>query len=208
MYMTTNLVSHMDVTIQHQEALTSDSWFLTRSFRSQKFYSVGSIRYTTFEQIEFEDTVAFITVELDQKGEKYKRTTYTFLDMFGYLGGLYDFLVFIGYLFVGYFQVRMFNCSLMSNLYNLNTKNKSDEESTKTNKILDESDSVSQLRSNNLEKTLNFYDANEIELPKIQNNRRFDEGFNTFLESDFLSQISSKIKNLRSFSYKWYHLFS
>ena len=58
--------------------------------------------------------------------------------MFGFLGGLFDFLYFIGYICVEYFSEKYYNLKVLSNLYQV-------EQSTMnpTSKIFNEKSDIS-----------------------------------------------------------------
>ena len=52
----------------------------------------------------------------------YERNVYSFFDMFGVLGGIYEMFSIGGYFMVTFITSRMFNNSLLSSLYQINKK--------------------------------------------------------------------------------------
>ena len=63
------------------------------------------------------DILGQVTVRLARESDHYERVVYSFFDMFGYLGGLFDFCYFIGYLLVWYSNDKYFKYKLLSSLY-------------------------------------------------------------------------------------------
>jgi len=90
--------------------------------QNNNFYSIGNMRETTnnFQrsgQAYFEMYFVF-----SQEYTYYERNVYSFFDMFGVLGGIYEMFSIGGYFMVTFITSRMFNNSLLSSLYQINKK--------------------------------------------------------------------------------------
>ena len=83
--------------IQQNEILVSDNMIYQDRYQSEKFYAVKDPKFRLYNS-QSSGQLVFISISLSHESEQYERAVYTFLDMFGYLGGLFDFLYFIGYL--------------------------------------------------------------------------------------------------------------
>ena len=56
-------------------------------------------------------------VVLDKASLEYERVVYTFIDMFGFLGGLFDFMFFVGLILIQFLTENMYFNSILSRLY-------------------------------------------------------------------------------------------
>ena len=61
------------------------------------FYDIGNKNIRTINSVASGGALVFITVASDPRTIQYERTVYSLLDLFGYLGGLYDFMLFVGF---------------------------------------------------------------------------------------------------------------
>jgi len=59
-------------------------------------------------------------IVFSQRYTYYERNVYSFFDMFGVLGGIYELFSIGGYFMVTFITSRMFNNSLLSSLYQVN----------------------------------------------------------------------------------------
>ena len=87
--------------------------------QNNNFYSIGNMRETTnnFQrsgQAYFEMYFVF-----SQEYTYYERNVYSFFDMFGVLGGIYELFSIGGYFMVTFISSKMFNSSLLSSLYHV-----------------------------------------------------------------------------------------
>ena len=106
--------------LKQNEALTSDGRIYGESFESKKFYSITNTVYKIIPPTNVtEGVLAYITLGISRESEKYERNAYTFVSVFGFLGGLYDSLFFIGFVFVSLTQSKLFDFRLISKLYQL-----------------------------------------------------------------------------------------
>ena len=106
--------------LKQNEALTSDGRIYGESFESKKFYSITNTVYKIIPPTNVtEGVLAYSTLGISRESEKYERNAYTFVSVFGFLGGLYDSLFFIGFVFVSLTQSKLFDFRLISKLYQL-----------------------------------------------------------------------------------------
>ena len=82
--------------VQENTALKSDNLFYNEPFKESTFYDVGDKNIRMVNQATT-GSFLFITVGPHAETIQYERTVYSLLDLFGYLGGLYDFMLFIGF---------------------------------------------------------------------------------------------------------------
>ena len=108
-----------EIDIQENEALVSDNLFFSTGQKSLKYYAISDPIYKSYSNSQNPLLLTHISMSLDKESERYERVVYTFFDMFGYLGGLFDFLYFVGYIFVGYFNNRHYMHKLLSKLYQI-----------------------------------------------------------------------------------------
>ena len=71
--------------------------------------------------------VALLSIALGKKTIEYERIVYSFIDMFGFLGGLYDFMYITGFISFMFFQNRVFNFKIFSSLYHVEVEPKEDK---------------------------------------------------------------------------------
>ena len=62
-------------------------------------------------------------VVLDQISHEYERVVYTFIDMFGFLGGLFDFMFFVGLISIQFLTENMYFNKTLSRLYHTRDAN-------------------------------------------------------------------------------------
>ena len=72
--------------------------------------------------------VALMSVALGKKTIEYERVVYSFIDMFGFLGGLYDFMYISGYISFMFFQNKLLNFTILSRLYHIDVKQKKEQQ--------------------------------------------------------------------------------
>ena len=66
---------------------------------------------------EFDDAHIQIYITLDPQIDTYQRSVYSFLDMFGYIGGIFGLFKTFGYFVVNFFAQKEYYSSILSNLY-------------------------------------------------------------------------------------------
>ena len=123
-----------ELKVQQNEALLSDNVIFSSSYESHKFYSLKDPTYRIYSNISNQNNVvAFIFIEMSKESIQYERVVYTFFDMFGFLGGLFDAWYFIGYIFVAYFNDKHYKQTILSKLYQVEQANMTNEDSYKKN---------------------------------------------------------------------------
>ena len=108
------------------------TYFIQVLTNKSSFYAVNQKQYKVINTQASNKAVCLISFALDQKTIEYERTVYSFMDMFGFLGGLYDFLYFCGYFCIAFFQTRLFDYTVFSGLYHLEVESKEDNHEEKT----------------------------------------------------------------------------
>lgn len=121
--LTPNLTQSLEVRVQENEGSTDDHLFFNIGFETVKFYNANTkIPRTENLQVN-NDNIATIYFNLDRTSNSYERVVFTFIDMFGFLGGLFDFIFFLGLFFVGYVSDKMYHNSVFANLYQVKCQN-------------------------------------------------------------------------------------
>ena len=108
--------------------------FGTQAFSSNyNFYSIDKIETSLQNFSSTKNSYAVINISLDQKINQYFRSSYSFWDMLGYMGGIYGLLKAFGYLMFSFITKRQFYSSVLSELYHVETecKDNKDEENNK-----------------------------------------------------------------------------
>ena len=126
-FMIKDLTTWASYQVQENTALRSDNLFYNEPFKESTFYDVGSKNIRIVSQVATGGALLFVTVGPHAETIQYERTVYSLLDLFGYLGGLYDFMLFIGFWLVNSFQDKIFHNSVFSNLYQVKSANKIDD---------------------------------------------------------------------------------
>lgn len=99
--------------------MTLITYFIRVLSNKSEFYTVNEKQYKMINNKVSNGSVGFISFALDKNTIEYERVVYSFIDMFGFLGGLYDFVFFCGYMSIICIQNKLFNYALFSRLYHL-----------------------------------------------------------------------------------------
>ena len=91
------------------------------------FYSIDRTEtiYEDFNPVT--KSYAGIVMTLDNQVSQYSRTSYSFWDMLGYIGGIYGLLKTIGYFVFKFFINRIFYSTIVSELYCFNSEQQNDK---------------------------------------------------------------------------------
>ena len=108
-----------------------------------EFYTIQR-KQIFYSSVDFNDSYLEIFITLDQQVDQYQRTVYSFLDMFGFVGGIYELIKILGYAIAAFFTKNLFYFSILSNLRgnlkknkeNSNNKEKEDQISKKKNLMM------------------------------------------------------------------------
>ena len=123
-----------ELKVQQDEALLSDNVIFSSGYESHKFYSLKDPIYRIYSNtLSQNNIVAFIFIEMSRESIQYERAVYTFFDMFGFLGGLFDAWYFIGFIFVGCFNDKYYKQTILSKLYQVEQTHMTNEDSDKKN---------------------------------------------------------------------------
>ena len=119
-----NLVPNLDLQVQYQvkknQGVMNDDFFLDSQGISNEvnFYNIDK-KSTTYSSIDFSNAYLQVYITLDPQVDQYQRTVYSFLDMLGFIGGIFELLKTFGYLLVSYFIKRAYYSSIISKLYHI-----------------------------------------------------------------------------------------
>lgn len=97
MFLTPDLTQYYEGFIQQNKVSKSDNIFFTADFEEEYFYTIENRNFKTFNTEVSGGAVAVIQIALDQQNQEYERVVFTFIDMFGFIGGLFDSLFFFGF---------------------------------------------------------------------------------------------------------------
>ena len=95
--LSTTFDNYYDLRIKQNTAIIIDDIIATNSYESITYYSTNIPNYRTVNK-EASENLLRAYVVLSRESEQYERVVYSFFDMFGYLGGLFDFLYFVGFI--------------------------------------------------------------------------------------------------------------
>ena len=94
--------------------------FGSQTFSSNyNFYSIEKGDADFYQFSGNKNIYLYITFALDSKVNQYYRTSYSFWDMFGYIGGIYGLLKALGYFTFNFLTKRQFYTSVLSELYHV-----------------------------------------------------------------------------------------
>ena len=110
--------------------------FGTQAFSSNyNFYSIDKIDTNLQNFNSTKSSYAVINISLDQKINQYLRSSYSFWDMLGYMGGIYGFLKALGYFIFSFIIKRQFYSSVLSELYHVESESKINKNEENNNEL-------------------------------------------------------------------------
>ena len=142
-----NFIPNLGIQVQYQvrlnQAVINDDIFLGSQGISSEvsFYNIERKRIS-YSNIDFNNAYLQVYINLDPQVDQYQRTVYSFLDMLGFIGGIFELLKTFGYLLVCYFIKRAYYSSIISKLYHVEanqTIQKYNEQIDKASAIWDNS---------------------------------------------------------------------
>ena len=90
-----------EIKVRQNKAILTDDYFAAISTETHNFYSLETpITRINRSGNQF---LLEIYIRLSKESEQHERVVYSFFDLFGYIGGLFDFLYFVGYFLIEYF---------------------------------------------------------------------------------------------------------
>ena len=110
----------------------------------RQFWCIDTIHYDA-NTLDSEQTFFSAYFDLDDNQDQYQRVVYSFFDMTGQIGGVYEILALAFGLMINVYNKRMFNYSLIESLY-YTLKTNDHEETSQSNSTFDN------LRSNGSKK--------------------------------------------------------
>ena len=167
--------------------------------------------------------LAYISLGMAREFEQYERTVYSFLDMGGFLGGIYDSLLFIGFMFASLSQTKLFDFKLISKLYQLSDS--PDDSSSCSNSYPIENDANYFISSEPSQEEPEIEEEKQpvqsAERSKLSSDDRFGiprvsslnnedsipEPDDEKLSAIVLTDLSNELSNRRSIKYKWYDVY-
>ena len=169
-------------------------------FEQSTFYDIGTKNIKTINQVATGGAVAFISVGPDPKTIQYERTVYSLFDLFGYLGGLYDFMLFIGFWLVNTFQDKIFYNSLISSLYQVKpSKDKDEFDMISSMSALEETKRNWQTQTLNTSSSMMFRSKTRRILPNVFHKPNltsslgsFEENYGKFNAEELKDECSSR----------------
>ena len=114
-----SLFSYFEMEIQQNQVSYTDDFIAANFYESQRYYSMKNSKFGALNKGYRQDMLGLIRIKLARESEFYERIVYSFFEMFGYLGGLFDFWYFIGFVLVQYFNEKYFKYQLLSSLYQI-----------------------------------------------------------------------------------------
>ena len=116
-YLLSNFTTQIEYSVQENTALTSDEIVIAGPFKESKFYDIASANVKTINQAATGGAVLSISISSSSESVQFERTAKTLFDLFGYLGGLFDFMFFVGFWFINGFQSKIFQNLISSKMY-------------------------------------------------------------------------------------------
>ena len=119
-----NLVPSFGLQVQYQvrqnQGTMNDDYFLGSQgiLNEVNFYSIDK-KSASYSSIDFNNAYLQAYITLDPQVDQYQRTVYSFLDMLGFIGGIFELLKTFGYLLVSYFIKKQYYSSIISKLYHI-----------------------------------------------------------------------------------------
>ena len=176
---------YLELRVKKNTANLYDNLFYNYNPKTLAYYSAGDrlIRTLPLNLTLNHHFVSYIV--LDRKSEEHERVVYTFIDMFGFLGGLFDFMYFFGLISIQFFTENMYFNSVFSRLYQIRKQDIILQNETKTSSYIF---SCNIQMKNSPIKSSNSSDIqSEINISRcINNDHSYDES------SNFKKQKSTK----------------
>ena len=185
--------------------------FIRVNLINKTYYSISDTKRQAYNKNVYPGTHGFITFKLDKVTEEYERIVYSILDMFGYIGGLYDFISLVGFFFVSGIQSKLLYNQILSKLYQVEDFDSINESRPRIE------DLVYDVQMNkvvqNSARNIHHIEESKIDL-NIEN--KFSEVQISNQEPDEISlrssdakvnDVSGKIKSRRAYDYKCLQFF-
>ena len=168
--MVLNTTTWIEYFVQESTALSSDNYVYNEPFKETTFYDTSPKSVQTVNQVATGGAVALITIGPEARTTQYERTVYSLLDLFGYLGGLNDFMFIIGLWLVGSIQDKIFYNFIFSSMYQVKpARHRNDAEHMSSIQATEESKTNMQMAALNKKSSVwNRFNFHQVH-PKTQN---------------------------------------
>lgn len=119
LYLLPNLQSQATMHAMYNTVEAYDDLLQVTGPNDYNFYSVERVDYSL--STESNKVLAYVKLELDDKSSTFYRQVYSFLDLTGQIGGVNEVLMILGTILTGLFTETLFNYSILSSLYQVDT---------------------------------------------------------------------------------------
>ena len=199
--MLVNYTNIYDVKVKQNQAFLADNLIYNSGFDTLTFYNADDREYRV-ENLEFNHDLSLIVyINLDHKSDEYERTVYSFLDMFGFLGGLFDFMYFTGFLLINFLIKNMYFGDVLSRLYHVEADQKSKQAFHHFDRNFKDT-FTSKNQSNDGFHKISCISQMHSEV-EINKNEAYNDEINELVEN-----FKKEIKNRRRYSYNISNVFS
>ena len=183
----------LEVKVQKNTVSLYDNLFYNFGPKKLTFYNSSKRIFRIDNLATTQNTIFYTYVTLDRTSQEYERVVYTFLDLFGFLGGLFDFMFFFGLLCIRFFTASMYLKDVFSKLYQIriqqeNVQLQQTELNTVSKKFLRqnkkfEEDLQKHSSSNEMHSDINISKPHDNDSKEINNMKSFDK--NEVIENTF-----------------------
>ena len=98
-----------------------------------QFYTINRIQQLTSNFVLEQNSYFKVYITLDQQIDEHYRTVYSFLDMFGFVGGIFELFKAFGFIFANFFAIRSLYSSIISQLYHIESEEYSNQNESNKN---------------------------------------------------------------------------
>ena len=119
-YYFSNIYQEATYHVYQNQGILNDNLFFGSQGASSKvnFYSIEK-KYTNYGITNLFNDYFNLYISLDQQVNQYKRTVYSFVDMLGFLGGIFGLMQSVAFVFVQFVANRKFYLFVISNITNI-----------------------------------------------------------------------------------------
>jgi len=121
--------------MENNEAELKENWLFNIFSEITNFYSIGR-RTASNHNFDLNGQAYLIVyLRLSQQYTNYERTVFTFFDMFGMLGGIFELFSLMGFFLVNRISTNLFNNCLLSSLYQVKARSSNSSKVVPTKRI-------------------------------------------------------------------------
>ena len=186
-----NYTNIFAVRVQQNQAYLADNLFYNSEFKKLTYYNAGKKEFR-YENLGLnEGMIMRVYVNLDRELVSFERNVYSFLDMFGFLGGLFDFMYFTGFLFINFFTKNIYFNDILSKLYQVQ-EHKDNRKAVYCNKIPSDSSVFQSRLDNESYKNINTSQVHS-EVDMVKDNEDSHQ---------YLEKFKEELKSRRRYTYQ------